>query len=410
MFRYLTFWLLGTAAFAQAYRTASTGAPPSQLAPGIQEAFEGPGVKVVDSRGFVFCEVWLRSAPLADSASMEDAIRDGTIPQGALVGVVRFASPGADRQGQGFGPGLYTLRQWQDASVLMVRAADDQELSPPDFDQLAALSRKVSKTATPAALRLSKGGAGRLPRFEMTRRGEWIMHTKLGETPVALLVVESVKAEYNGVEELMRNTLLSLFLLTATAFGQYKLEPAGAPPSELTPTIREALQKDGAKIIGPKGSAFCEVWLRSQAPTGAKSTEQNVSFTQIPHGSLLGVIRFPAQGADRRGQLIKPGLYTLRLSFYPPDGDHQGVAPQRDFLLMVPAADDTDLNATPNYDQLVKMSTKASGTSHPAVLSIWKPESPSATAALSKEGEDWVLKAVLGGTPIAVLVVGAYSG
>jgi hypothetical protein len=81
------------------------------------------------------------------------------------------------------------LRQWQDASVLMVRAADDQELSPPDFDQLAALSRKVSKTGTPAALRLSKGGAGRLPRFEMTRGGEWIVHSKVGETPVALLVV-----------------------------------------------------------------------------------------------------------------------------------------------------------------------------------------------------------------------------
>jgi len=208
----------------------------------------------------------------------------------------------------------------------------------------------------------------------------------------------------------MRNTLLSLCLLTTTAFAQYKLESAGAPPTELTPPIREALQKDGAKIVGPKGSAFCEVWLRGQAPTGAKTTETNVSFTQIPHGSLLGVIRFPAQGADRRGQPIKPGLYTLRLSFYPVDGDHQGVSPQRDFLLMVPVADDTDLNATPNYDQLVKMSAKAAGTGHPAALSIWKPDSPTAGAALNKEGEDWVLYTTVGGTPIAILVVGAYSG
>ena len=189
MSRLLMLLVMTAFAFGQAYRTASTGAPPSQLAPGIQEAFQSPGVKVVDSNGFVFCEVWLRSAPVADSTSLEDAIREGAVPQGALVGVVRYASPGADRQGQGFGPGLYTLRQWQDASVLMVRAADDQELSGPDSDQLAALSRKVSKTGTPAALRLSKGGAGRLPRFEMTRGGEWIVHSKVGETPVALLVV-----------------------------------------------------------------------------------------------------------------------------------------------------------------------------------------------------------------------------
>jgi hypothetical protein len=208
----------------------------------------------------------------------------------------------------------------------------------------------------------------------------------------------------------MRNTLLSLGLLTATAFGQYKLESAGAPPSELAPAIREALQKDGAKIAGGKGAAFCEIWLRNQALAGAKTTEQNVVFTQIPHGALLGVIRFPAQGADRRGQPIRPGLYTLRLSFYPVDGAHQGVSPQRDFLLMVPVADDTDLNATPNYDQLVKMSAQAAGTAHPAVLSIWKPDSPTAGAALNKEGEDWVLYTTVGGTPIAILVVGAYSG
>lgn len=189
MSRMLTLVLVTAAALAQPYRAASTGAPPGQLAPGIREALESAGVKVVDSNGFVYCEVWLRSAPLNDSTSLEDAVRDGAIPQGALVGVIRFASPGADRQGQGFGPGLYTLRSWQDSSVLMVRAADDQELSPPDLDQLAALSRKVSKTGTPAALRLSKGTAGRLPRFEMTRGGEWIVHTRVGETPVALLVV-----------------------------------------------------------------------------------------------------------------------------------------------------------------------------------------------------------------------------
>jgi hypothetical protein len=189
MFRLLAWLLVSAAAYAQAYRAASTGAPPGQLAPGIREALQSEGVKVVDSNRFVYCEFWLRAAPINDSTSLEDAVRDGAIPQGALVGVIRFASPGADRQGQGFGPGLYTLRSWQDSSVLMVRAGDDQELSPPELEQVAALSRKVSKTGTPAALRLLKGAAGRVPRFEMTRGGEWIVHTRLGETPLALLVV-----------------------------------------------------------------------------------------------------------------------------------------------------------------------------------------------------------------------------
>lgn len=208
----------------------------------------------------------------------------------------------------------------------------------------------------------------------------------------------------------MKKLLLLASLAAATAFAQYKLEAAGAPPSEVAPAIREALQKEGLRIVAANGKVFCEIWLRAKAPLGAKTAEQNVSFTQIQPGSLLGVLRFPAQGADRRGQVIKAGVYTLRLAFYPLDGAHQGVAPLRDFLKIIPAGIDADLNATPTYDELVKMSTQASGTSHPAILSAWRPDAPQPKPSLVKEGEDWVLYATMGEEPIAILVVGAYQG
>ncbi len=208
----------------------------------------------------------------------------------------------------------------------------------------------------------------------------------------------------------MKRIAVGLCLVTASAFGQYKLESAGAAPAELAPAIREALQKDGARIVGANGAVFCEVWMRTKAPSGGKTTEENVTYTQIPHGSVLGAIRFPQQGVDRRGQPIKAGVYTLRLSFYPVDGAHQGVAATRDFLLLVPAGADTELNSTPNYEQVVKMSAAASGTPHPAVLSIWKPDSAPSGASLKKEGEDWVLYTTMGDTPVAILVVGVYAG
>jgi hypothetical protein len=204
----------------------------------------------------------------------------------------------------------------------------------------------------------------------------------------------------------MKKLLIPLCLTAACAFGQYKLESAGAPPSEVAPAIRDALQKDGARITGPNG-AVCEVWFRTQVPNVANS-EQNVSFTDIAHGTLVGVIRYPVKGIDRRAQTIQPGVYTLRLSFYPPDGAHQGVAQTRDFLLMAPAAADTDLNATPTFDQLIAMSKKASGVPHPAVLNVWKPDSASG-AALKQEGADWVLYSTIGDRPIALIVVGTYQ-
>ncbi|MGC8794392.1 MAG: hypothetical protein ACP5U2_13480 [Bryobacteraceae bacterium] len=207
----------------------------------------------------------------------------------------------------------------------------------------------------------------------------------------------------------MKKMLAVLPLFGALALAQYKYEPAGPPPEELAPAIREALQKTGHRILAPNGSVFAELWFRAQAPTGPATTEEGVSLTTIPHGSLVGAIRFPGRGADRRGQTIKPGVYTLRLAYYPVDGAHQGVSPQRDFLKIIPASEDKDLNATPSYEELVEMSKKASGTSHPAILSVWKLDKPEPAGLKQQEG-DWVLHATIGDIPIAVIVVGVFQG
>jgi hypothetical protein len=210
----------------------------------------------------------------------------------------------------------------------------------------------------------------------------------------------------------MRNLAVISFLspLAFCALGAdvlYKAEPAGGPPAEVAPAIAQALQKDGTRITA-SGAAYCEIWFRTEKPSGAKSSEENVTLPSVPPGALLGVIRFDGKGADRRGQTIKAGVYTLRYGIMPVNGDHQGAAPQRDFLLLTPAADDQDLNSTPNFDALVAMSSKASGTPHPAVLSFWKSDAD--TPGFSKQGEtDWVLQAKLGDTKIAVILVGVAS-
>ena len=197
--------------------------------------------------------------------------------------------------------------------------------------------------------------------------------------------------------------LLSL-TLAVSAFAQYKAEPAGAPPSELNPAIAATLQKQGTKVLGPSGPV-AEIWFRSTVPEGPKTAETAVTFTNVPHGSLMGAIRFTNPGTDRRGQAIKPGVYTMRFSMFPQNGDHQGVEPQRDFLLLVPAAGDSDPAATYEFKPLTAMSMKASGTPHPAVFSIWKAES-GFEAGLSQLGEDWVLQTKVGDVPIAMIVVG----
>jgi hypothetical protein len=205
-----------------------------------------------------------------------------------------------------------------------------------------------------------------------------------------------------------RSVSLSAVMLSMglCAFAQYKLEPIAAPPPDAPAEYASLLQKTGYRVSGPAGP-FCEVWFRTTLPAGPKSTEDAVAFPMIPQGALLGVIRFPAKGADRRGQPLKPGLYTMRYALYPINGDHQGVAPQRDFAVLSPIADDKDPNTAPAFDPLVAQSRKASGTPHPAVLSLEQPPSGAKPPALTQEGEkDWSLSVTAGETPIAIIVVG----
>jgi hypothetical protein len=204
----------------------------------------------------------------------------------------------------------------------------------------------------------------------------------------------------------MRTILL--FCAAAAAFADdFNLDKAGPPPQEVAPAIRDALDPDGAKIAGPNG-VVCEVWWRKDVPA-ANNGEDNVSFTDIPHGALLGVIRYPEKAQDRRGQAIAPGVYTMRLSFFPVDGAHQGVSQTRDFVLLTKAADDKDLSATPSYKQLVEMSKKAAGSNHPAILNLWKADS-AGPASLKQEGEEWILHGTVGARPVAMIVVGTHTG
>ena len=201
----------------------------------------------------------------------------------------------------------------------------------------------------------------------------------------------------------MIKLLALLFCAFVSAFAQdYKVEPISTPPPGL-PAAYSAEIGQGYRVNGPSGP-WCEIWFRKTIPTGAKPSDQTIAFP-IPQGALIGILRFPKDGSDRRGQTIKAGVYTLRYSDFPPDGAHQGVAPQRDFALATPIANDSDPKATPDFDKLVAQS-KTSGTAHAAVFSL-EPPSGSAFPAITKEGEhDTVLNVKVGDLPIAIIVAG----
>ncbi|HLK66272.1 MAG TPA: hypothetical protein VKU19_22715 [Bryobacteraceae bacterium] len=201
-----------------------------------------------------------------------------------------------------------------------------------------------------------------------------------------------------------------LLLLSCVSLGwaqDYKLEPIAAGASDVPAAYASVLDTKGYRVVGPSGP-WCEVWFRKSIPAGPKSSDPAITLS-IAQGTLLGVIRFPGKAADRRDQSLKPGIYTMRYSDYPVDGAHQGVAPQRDFALLTPIANDPDPAAMPNFDKLVEQS-RTSGTPHPAVLSLETPAG-SAFPAVTKEGDhDVVLNVKVGDLGLSIIVSGKAEG
>ncbi|MBI1748555.1 MAG: hypothetical protein HYR55_18505 [Acidobacteria bacterium] len=170
----------------------------------------------------------------------------------------------------------------------------------------------------------------------------------------------------------------------------YQIETIGACTGKtLAETVRGALQPQGVRLMDGKGAVTAEVWLRRAVP--ANVSRDNEGYRAVGQGTLVGVLHFPVQGTDFRGQLIKPGYYTLRYVQMPSDGNHMGAASSSDFLLLIPGMADKNLEAQPKFDELVKLSRQASGTNHPGVLMLISARKSSPTALQQNEQGHWAV-------------------
>jgi hypothetical protein len=211
--------------------------------------------------------------------------------------------------------------------------------------------------------------------------------------------------------------LASQLMLAGMAFGQtYKVENAGAPPAaDLPKPLQDALESQGTRVVNAQGGTLLEVWLPKTVPTSSSaSASSDFLYGPLSEGTFLGVLHFPSQGADFRGQAIKPGFYTLRYGLIPQDGNHMGVNPTRDVLVLCPVAADNDLSTALKFDGLVKLGRQASGTAHPGVL-VGAPVNGDSFPAVVKDDQGhWDLQVKIHGSsgdlPFAFTVVGKWEG
>jgi hypothetical protein len=187
--------------------------------------------------------------------------------------------------------------------------------------------------------------------------------------------------------------LLMLSSLCAAQSGKVE-SIAPLTDSAVPEQVRQSLDAKGYRLTLDVEKPCCELWLRKSVPAqNNKSTE--LVYPQFAESTLLGIIHFPQAAADFRGHPIPAGFYTMRYELLPDDGNHLGVAPNRDFVLLIPAQSDPDPNASFKFQELVNMSAKTAGTKHPSPLSLPPAEKPSTGTVARDDQDHWIFAAAL---------------
>ena len=189
-----------------------------------------------------------------------------------------------------------------------------------------------------------------------------------------------------------------LFVLSLVCAAQTgKVESIGPLTDSAVPAaVRQTLDAKGYRLTLDEPAPACELWIRKSVPAQPKKDKdiEGLAYPQLAESTLVGVIRFSQAAADFRGQRIPAGFYTLRYELIPNDGNHLGVTPNRDFLLLVPAASDADPKAQFKFEELVALSREATGTKHPGPLSLAQADGMVTAAVVSKDDQEgWIFSA-----------------
>jgi hypothetical protein len=147
----------------------------------------------------------------------------------------------------------------------------------------------------------------------------------------------------------------------------------GPPAEELAPAIAESLQPTGIAVKRGENRTVCELWLRKEWPVKPDFAPTLQLLYPFREGELIGVIRYSRRGNDFRDQEIAGGVYTLRYTLQPVDGNHVGTSPTRDFFLLLPAEQDKSIEPI-EADEIVLQSLEVSQTAHPALLALQSPQ------------------------------------
>ena len=162
---------------------------------------------------------------------------------------------------------------------------------------------------------------------------------------------------------------LAIVAVSTVVRADYSVEKSeDKPPEEVDAALVEVLSKT-SYAVKDGDTAVLHVWIRDEIP----STSTGLAlpgYDTVPEGTLIGIYQIlNGSFTDFRGQELPVGVYTMRIAQHPQDGNHMGVAPTQQFLVLVPAKMDKGVDPI-EIKELLDKSKETAGTGHPAALYV----------------------------------------
>jgi hypothetical protein len=166
---------------------------------------------------------------------------------------------------------------------------------------------------------------------------------------------------------------IALFVIGVLAVSAYAADPNVARIGAFdrpgaTADIKQAIEDKGYRIVVDDGWT-AEFWFARTLGAETKGSP-GALYPELSNGEFIAIVNFPKGTTDYRGQAIPAGAYSLRYQYLPQDANHMGVSPNPDFLLAIPLAADPKPAEVVSSKELVSLSTKTTGTTHPAVIAM----------------------------------------
>lgn len=178
------------------------GAPPSE---GVGEKMRGSldskGVRVKGPGGKVVAEYWARSAEFSGPPVSGFGIRFESIPEGALLALVRFPEKSSGFREQTIPAGMYTMRfglhpengdhmgvaPSRDFALLTPVADDPDPAKNYGYDELVAMSKKVGNPH-PTIARVELPAGDQAPHIRQNDYQHWVLDLKVAGQVVGIVV------------------------------------------------------------------------------------------------------------------------------------------------------------------------------------------------------------------------------